>query len=543
MFACAIKPWLLSVNCYYRGVFNEMVFFTVSRYNKTMKVKKTLLLLCLSLLLIYGMVGFFAYRAIHNEYQAIQFTTRQQSRQAAHYLLTQIQQQLQQTQSQLSAISQFTDLQPKNLKQLIDKTPSIKQIFILHQRQLQYPIATKPQPLSQQEKQFVDFLQPLVNDPSLLTQAAATEKQSTNSGWYYSQRLQIPTLIYWQERNNQSKAEQQIIGYELAYSVFRANVIAALDQQSPDGQFSLFENGQLLVTNQRQDQPLLNNSLTITQALPYPLQDWTIRYTSTAAIPDNRTAIGLAAIALLAAITLAAIVIYRETQRRIRLAKQQVQFVSQVSHELKTPLTNIRLYAEMLKENSDETGTTYRYLNVITDETQRLTRLIQNVLSFNQPPRLRLTNVPYVQLLQKIEQFFLPHFAATGLTIRQYIAADIPPDDCIKSDPDMLTQIIHNLMSNAEKYAANGRYVDIIVEKTQQTLIIAIRDYSNGISKSELKKITQPFYRVNNHITEGIAGTGIGLTIAQQLADYLAAELRIEILDNGMRFSLILPLV
>lgn len=508
-----------------------------------MKVKKTLLLLCLSLLLMYGIIGFFAYRALNNEYQAIQFTTRQQSQQAAHYLLTHIQQQLQQTQSQLSAITQFTDLQPKNLKQLIDKTPSIKQIFILHQRQLQYPIATKSQPLSQQEKQFVDFLQPLVNDPSLLTQAAATEKQSNTSGWYYSQRQQIPTLIYWQERNSQSTTEQQIIGYELAYSVFRANIIAALDQQSPDGQFSLFENGQLLVTNQRQDQPLLNNSLTVAQALPYPLQDWTIRYTSTAAIPDNRTAIGLATIALLAAITLVAIVIYRETQRRIRLAKQQVQFVSQVSHELKTPLTNICLYAEMLKENSDKTSTTYRYLNVITDETQRLTRLIQNVLSFNQPPRLRLTDVPYVQLLQKIEQSFLPHFAATGLTIRQYIAADIPRDDSIKSDPDMLTQIIHNLMSNAEKYAANGRYVDIIVEKTQQTLIIAIRDYGNGISKSELKKITQPFYRVNNHITEGIAGTGIGLTIAQQLADYLATELRIEILDNGMRFSLILPLV
>lgn len=515
-----------------------------------MKIKKSLLYLCLGLLSLYGIIVFFAYRAMSNEYRAIQFSTQQQSDQAAQYLISQIQQQLRQTQTQLSAITEFTDLAPESLKQLIDKTPSIKQIFIIHQRLRHYPVATEQRPLSRQEQQFVSFIQPLVDDPSLLVQAAANEKQSQTSGWYYSQRQQAPTLIYWQYRQpaanlvatNQTIITQQpLIGYELAYSVFRANVIAALDKQSPQGQFSLFEKGQLLMTNQRQNEIALNDTLTITRQLPYPLQDWSIRYTSTAAIADNRAAIAFATIALLAAITLAAIWIYRETQRRIRLAKQQVQFVGQVSHELKTPLTNIRLYAEMLKENTDENQSEHRYLSVITEESQRLTRLIQNVLNFNKPPRLQLTTVAYLPLLQQIEQTFQPHFAASGLSIRQKYATDIDAEDTIITDPDMLTQILNNLMSNAEKYAATGDYVDIEVSKTDTTLTIAVRDYGNGISKNELKKITQPFYRVNNQITEGIAGTGIGLTIAQQLADYLAATLDIECLEQGMRFSLVLP--
>lgn len=512
-----------------------------------MKIKKSLLLLSFSLLLIYSTVAFFAYRAIQNEYQAVQFGTQQQSDQAAQHLISQIQQALRQTQTQLAAITQFMDLQPDNLKQLIDKTPSIKHIFIIQQRQLQFPKANEQHALSRQEQQFVHFIQPLVEDTSRLVQSATDENQSNTSGWYYSQRRQSPTLIYWQykEPNQQQRQTQTndtlLIGYELAYSVFRANVIAALDQQSPQGQFSLFENGRLLVTNQRQNEVALHDALSITRRLPYPLQDWSIRYTSTAAITDNRWAIGFAAIAVLAAITLAACLIYRETQRRIRLAGQQVQFVGQVSHELKTPLTNIRLYAEMLKENTDETQSEYRYLSIITDETQRLTRLIQNVLNFNQPLRLQFSEVAYVPLLQQIEQSFLPHFAAKQLTIRQQIDASIALDDTIKTDADRLTQILNNFMSNAEKYAADGHFVDIEVSKTDNTLTIAVRDYGQGISKTELKKITRPFYRVNHHITEGIAGTGIGLTIAQQLADDLAAELRIEPLDTGMRFSLILP--
>ncbi|MNE85902.1 Sensor histidine kinase RcsC [compost metagenome] len=108
----------------------------------------------------------------------------------------------------------------------------------------------------------------------------------------------------------------------------------------------------------------------------------------------------------------------------------------------------------------------------------------------------------------------------------------------MQSDIDRLTQIINNLLSNAEKYATAGKQVDVQVECGADNVDIHVRDYGAGIAEKELRMIFLPFYRVKSGITEGVSGTGIGLTIAQQLAHSLGGEILVAQQSPGVRFTL-----
>ncbi|EIQ87256.1 histidine kinase-, DNA gyrase B-, and HSP90-like ATPase family protein [Yersinia pestis PY-98] len=219
-----------------------------------------------------------------------------------------------------------------------------------------------------------------------------------------------------------------------------------------------------------------------------------------------------------------------------------MSFVGQVSHELKTPLTNITLYAEMLQELQPEQSVPptaeQRYLEVILNESQRLSRLIQNILSFTKAPKLHLQTVALRPLLNKIYHTFIPAFSAKNMELVLIINTDIH----LTTDVDRLTQIISNFLSNAEKYASQGKRVELIGEQADDRVLIHVRDYGNGIAAKELKAIFQPFYRVKSHITEGVSGTGIGLTIASQLAASLQGEISVTSNPAGSCFTLKLPM-
>ena len=153
--------------------------------------------------------------------------------------------------------------------------------------------------------------------------------------------------------------------------------------------------------------------------------------------------------------------LYREYTQTARLARQQVNFVSQVSHELKTPLTNITLYTELLKEELSESYEEgLHHADVIISESQRLSRLIQNILTFTHAPKIHIQTVDVVPLITQIVQAFTPSFNSKGIGI----SLNLPTSVTIDSDVDKLTQVISNFLSNAEKYAAVGKRVDLTVE-------------------------------------------------------------------------------
>lgn len=232
--------------------------------------------------------------------------------------------------------------------------------------------------------------------------------------------------------------------------------------------------------------------------------------------------------------------LYRDYSRDIREAMQQVSFVNQVSHELKTPLTNIRMYAELLERDLDvaEPEVTARprhRLAVISSEAQRLSRLIGNVLTFARQKRRTLephpcpTNVPV--LVRQIVDRFGPSLTEHGLTA----AVEGEDERAFKLDPDFVEQILGNLINNVERYAASGKSLLVRCTVTDAAVTIDVIDQGPGIPAGERANVFRPFSRLSNDLRAS-SGTGIGLSIARELARLHHGDLRLMNSDSGCWF-------
>ncbi|MBK5072305.1 HAMP domain-containing histidine kinase [Budviciaceae bacterium CWB-B4] len=496
-----------------------------------MKSKKFLYLFMVVTVLIIGLIGYFGYRTLSQESTLNEYQTQQLAKTRVAQTQDFILQQLGQKQIRFSAILAYLKLDPLSLNTLIAQDSDIEALFVLEHNKLVFPDAYNP--LNQKESRFIELITPIIQDPAILIakQHQSDDKQP-DFGWYVMQEQQQPVLIYWHKLNN------QIIGFKLSYVKLLSDIVSSIDFNYEPDSLVISDNGQVLYQSltrayDKTKQPTYN------QALPFPLHAWKIDYY--ASNNSNYSlyyfTIGLLAIAILA-VGAIALSLYREFNRATRLASQQVSFVSQVSHELKTPLTNITLYAEMLKEmEQEEDSQNTHYLEVIISESRRLSRLIQNVLTFTKSPKINLQPVDINQLLAQIHTIFTPVFEAKGI----HLALTVEGHLNTRSDIDRITQIISNLLSNAEKYAAEGKKVQLSASQDDESIYIRVRDYGKGLSDKELKHIFQPFYRVKSEITEGVTGTGIGLTIALQLAQSLSGTLIAENCDSGLEFTLCIP--
>ena len=290
----------------------------------------------------------------------------------------------------------------------------------------------------------------------------------------------------------------------------------------------------------------------VTRPAPHPFSTWQV----TCAMPDvvqegsltwkYQLLIGLACASLL--LGLVAYYLYRESSREIRQAGQRVSFVNQVSHELKTPLTNISLYTELAAQKLPaESSDVHEYLEIVTSESARLGRLIGNVLSFSKhehgqvQPRLAACDV--VSLLQRIAEQFRP--ALTNKNLRLEIEA--PSALTVTTDADMVEQIIGNLLSNVEKYGFSGGVAWLRLTATDKEWSVCVDDSGPGIPTTQRERIFHPFVRLSDKLSDGITGTGIGLSIARDLAHLLRGTLQCtcppkESAGTGARFILTLPL-
>jgi len=247
---------------------------------------------------------------------------------------------------------------------------------------------------------------------------------------------------------------------------------------------------------------------------------------------------GLVAVAL--ALLVIAFFFVREYSRDMREAAQQVSFVNQVSHELKTPLTNIRMYAELLDrdlENVDDQAAAKprERLGVILSEGQRLSRLIGNVLTFARQKRQTLQLQPREEipgkLIHQIVDRFRPALVEQKIDVQ--LSCDTASVLCI--DPDVLEQILGNLISNVEKYAASGGLLRIDSAVADNVLTIDVRDAGDGIAAVNRATVFQPFARVSNVVSYA-AGTGIGLPIARELARLHGGDVVLVEADDGCCF-------
>jgi len=252
---------------------------------------------------------------------------------------------------------------------------------------------------------------------------------------------------------------------------------------------------------------------------------------------------------LLLSITLGSWLIVNDLKRQLRLARQKTDFVSNVSHELKTPLTSIRMFSELLAEERVVDPQKRRsYLHIISAESSRLTRLINNVLDFSRLERgekkYDLRRLDLVSLIRETIDTYRPHLEASGFRLE----SDLPEQPIeVKGDRDALAQVVVNLLSNAEKYCAENKEISVTLKSQEQpsrTAEVQVLDRGLGVPRGCEERIFEQFYRAHDSLSSGIQGSGLGLTLARQIARAHGGEVSYQPRkEGGSCFALRLPVL
>jgi Signal transduction histidine kinase len=471
-----------------------------------------------TIFILISVFSYLGWRTIEHEVVMRQTHVKMLAESRGNNIKSMIESLLNQRSVYLNKLAQFINADQAKADNLQRTESDIKNIFIIKNHKLAYLTNNS----DSQWSKIIDSIQ--YDNSILINNNTQSEQYRPESGWYQV----YDHLIYW------STFSGTIVGFEISQINFALEVVNLFDDRSLTDDFTLFNNDKLIYTHGDQ------NADNVMFVLDYPLQNWQLTYYYQQPSLVNLYLLGCAIIVFLVIVIISLISYwYREYTRALRLARQQVSFVGQVSHEFKTPLTNISLYSEMLKEHlEDEPPPVADYIEVISSESKRLTRLVQNILSFNKSAKLNIKPVNLTQLIQQIYTTFKPVLATKSLQLNLLLDQHNP---CIiNTDADSVMQIVNNFLSNAEKYAAQGKQVDLSLNHKDCQVTISVRDYGNGIADHLLKQIFKPFYRIKSSITEGVSGTGIGLTIANQLAEQLHGTIQVTNCQPGVAFTLVL---
>lgn len=229
--------------------------------------------------------------------------------------------------------------------------------------------------------------------------------------------------------------------------------------------------------------------------------------------------------------------------RQIALASQQQAFVSAVSHELKTPLTSIRMFAEMLRAGLADGPRRETYYRYIQEESERLSRLIANVLQLSRISRGQLQMVIQPVAVAELMAAVLERVAAPAERAGFRLELRCPDYGSVMADPDAFVQVLMNLVDNAIKFAANSdrKVVEIGCERLESARWrFRVRDFGPGIPRASRRRVFQLFYRDPEAQRQAVPGTGIGLALVRELTQAMGgtvklvepeigAELRVEL--------------
>ena len=369
--------------------------------------------------------------------------------------------------------------------------------------------------------------------------------------WYWDRGL---NLIYWQRRPS-----GHIVGAALERSRWISDLISwlpetAISNTAESGEreeavqsaFRVMSSSAEVVYEwghdvSREDLPFCECSLAA------PLASWRLQCFVPASQVNTGSGrgafLGFAAGMSAFAMTLTALawLLYRDYSRDMREASQQVSFVNQVSHELKTPLTNIRLYADLLERDLEQVATELsekplRRLSIISSEAQRLSRLIGNVLTFARQHRNTLqaqpAKVDVTELVTQIAERFAPSLQNHGVEV----SVTGQPGTVLNLDADFVEQIIGNLISNVEKYGASGKLLTIRTSVTDQEAVIDVIDNGPGIAEHQRAALFRPFSRLSRDLRAS-TGTGIGLSITRDLARLHGGDVILKESETGCWFQ------
>jgi len=236
----------------------------------------------------------------------------------------------------------------------------------------------------------------------------------------------------------------------------------------------------------------------------------------------------------------------REANERLKeLDRLKDDFVSTVTHELRTPLTSIRAFTEILLDDPDvELGQRRKFLGIITKETERLTRLINQVLDL---AKIESGNAEWAETDVDLKDVIADTLGAMGQVFKERnieVAAHLPERvSLVTADLDRMIQVMLNLLSNAAKFCdpGNGR-VEISLIERGGNLQVDVRDNGRGISPEHQTEIFSKFHQVGDTLTDKPHGSGLGLHISRQIIEHFGGRLWVESdLGRGACFSFTVP--
>jgi Na+/proline symporter/nitrogen-specific signal transduction histidine kinase len=236
----------------------------------------------------------------------------------------------------------------------------------------------------------------------------------------------------------------------------------------------------------------------------------------------------------------------REANERLKeVDRLKDEFVSTVTHELRTPLTSIRAFTEILLDDPEvELGQRKNFLGIITKETERLTRLINQVLDL---AKIESGKAEWAETAVDMKEVISDTLAAMGQLFKDKkiaVEARLPESvSPVTADLDRMIQVMLNLLSNAVKFcdAVDGR-IEIVLAETEGCLRVDVRDNGRGISSKDQEDIFSKFHQLGGVLTDKPRGSGLGLHISRQIVEHFGGKMWVESeVGQGACFSFLLP--
>jgi len=551
------------------------------------------LALLLLIMLPLALLGGLGIRLARDEERVLELTLRHQIEGRLGDLADRISRRTASTRANLIDALLEIDHDPESMRRFVRREPRVRQVFLLDSAGTPlYPAPAAP--LSVSEREFLDRAQPMWKGP---VEKSSTRRalhgppldsgmkdpmgpQSQGSSDRAPQGQSTVGWIVWTRDSRihilvlEALEGGGFIGAEIENMRMLADIIADLPDTATARSYSVSpyllslktaatvpsdaserfaltdSTGRILYQFGTFDPREPRNPL-VARSLDYPLDSWRLRYDVPDSAPGARNLnrvhlpllLGLASVGL-GLMALGGFV-FREYRRDAIEAAQRVTFVNQVSHELKTPLTNIRMYTELLTERIGENllevdPKARHHLDVIADESQRLSRLITNVLTFSRRHRdensHRSQSGIIDETIESTIEIFRPSMQKRGIEPRFEGTCRNP----LPYDPDALSQILGNLLGNVEKYATGTREVRIRSRVVEDQVIVDVEDDGPGIALHQREAVFEPFKRLSERLEDGAAGTGIGLTIARDLARRHGGDLVMIAGDSTAHFQLTL---
>ncbi len=218
---------------------------------------------------------------------------------------------------------------------------------------------------------------------------------------------------------------------------------------------------------------------------------------------------------------LSAWVVYRNIKREMELSRLKSDFVSNVSHELKTPLSLIRMFAETLEMGRARSERKKKeYYHIIRQETERLTHLVNNLLNFSRMEagkkqyQLEMANLNTV--VEKVLKNYRVHLQEQGFDVSLRLSEDLPETAV---DAESISEALLNLLDNAVKYSNSRKFIAIKTGVDQGDLFLEVEDHGIGIAPEQHDKIFDKFYRVSTGLVHNTKGSGLGLTLVRHIME------------------------